>query len=182
MKLKMFENVSKSRRQMLYDLLTGYKREIKRYNFAHLKEAIAISVLLDLSLGTSPKAFPKYIEKGDITLNNLIYGAVLERNDKEKNDFIIPTKEDLEKLQNHYRKIVYETDPKQMLKTDINQNAAITWIILMINSNMVKEGDSINLSNYDLYDYINDEELKKLFNINDISIRKYILKNKKEKD
>ena len=34
----------------------------------------------------------------------------------------------------------------------------------------------------DLYDYINDEELKKLFNINDISIRKYILKNKKEKD
>ena len=143
-------------------LLIKYRNEILNGNNIHLKDLIAIMVLLDLAC-ISAKI--ESIDINDITLNNLInwFGG---KEDKYK----VPKMEKINLLKKKYKK---ELKSYTIPLNIIFENAATTWIEMMVKFGMIKEGQTINLCKFVLTDFMTDDKLISMFETNGISIKNY---------
>lgn len=141
-------------------LLIKYKNEISKGNNMHMKDLIATMVILDLICIDNIES----ININKITLNNLIYMFLGQNKEYE-----VPMMEKISLLKNKYKKEI-----KSRFIIPINfiwENAATTWLEMMIKFGMVKEGQIINPTQFILTDFMTDEKLISMFETNGISIR-----------
>lgn len=141
-------------------LLIKYKNEISKGNNMHMKDLIATMVILDLICIDNIES----ININKITLNNLIYMFLGQNKEYE-----VPMMEKISLLKNKYKKEI-----KSRFMIPINfiwENAATTWLEMMIKFGMVKEGQIINPTQFILTDFMTDEKLISMFETNGISIR-----------
>ena len=132
-------------------LLSIYKYEIMNGNYKHVKDLIAIMVMLDLSY-----IIPVY----DLYNLNEITLDTLYENYNYDTKFKVPDMNSLGILKEKYYKLL----SKKKIPMGVEKHyAAITWLELMLEFNFINEGDDINLHDYRLTDFIDDEKLINLF-------------------
>ena len=143
-------------------LLAKYKYEIANGNNEHLKDLIAVMVLLDLSYINTGSI--EHMNMNNTTLKELmIWGPV-------SSEYEVPTIGTISLLKKKYKK---ELKSCSIPINYITENAATTWIEMMINFGMIKEGQIINLEQFVLADFMTDEKLISMFETNGISICNY---------
>lgn len=147
-------------------LLVKYKHEISIGNNEHLKDLIAVMVLLDLSY--FDMSIIESIDK--ITLNYLIPFLNVSI------QYQVPTMEKINLLKKKYRKAFKRCG----IPIDyIYENAATTWIGMMIYFGIIREGQIINPKEFVLLDFMTDDKLISIFELNRLSIIDYNNKIKK---
>jgi len=139
----------------------SYEDEISLGIDRHVKDLIAVSVILDLSC-----VFPvyEYYNFNEIKLGNLIEDRYFK-----DNKYMVPDIKLLEEIRNNYEKKL--SKPQIPVGTDKNY-AAMTWLILMQKFGFIKENDIIDLNEYKLVDFITDDRLINMFRAN-IETNKY---------
>lgn len=149
-------------------LLKKYRHEFSRMNIEHLKDAIAILVILELN---KPFKFDND-EICYITLNNLmnLFAYLFKSSTKSNNNNNKPTDiyevPSLKELKQKKRKIDRELFLAQAISYGKPQErAGLVWLILMIKSGLIKEKQEIDTYDYKLIDFINDPVLLKVLNI-----------------
>ena len=132
-------------------LLSIYENEVISGNYKHVKDLIAIMVMLDLSY-----IIPVY----DLYNLNEITLDTLYENYNYEIKFKVPDMNSLGILKEKYHKLLN----KKKISMGVEKHyAAITWLELMLEFNFINEGDNINLCDYRLTDFIDDERLINLF-------------------
>ena len=162
-------------------LLTKYKKEISKGDKTHIKDSIALMVLWDLSL------YNNSIENIDVdntTLKTLmLWGPRIDKDikksfiDTKSGKYVVPTIKDINIIKGKYKKGLEKTYKPYNYE---NENAATTWIEMMLTCGMLEEGQIIDLDEIKYKDFITDDNLKALFDdTREMSIRNYILQSKK---
>ncbi len=143
-------------------LLAKYKHEISNGNNEHLKDLIAVMVLLDLSYINTGSI--EHTNMNNINLKELMFWGPVS------NEYEVPTIEKINLLKKKYKK---ELKNYSIPANYITENAATTWIEMMINFGMIKEGQIINLEQFVLADFMTDKKLIAMFETNGMSICNY---------
>lgn len=143
-------------------LLAKYKYEISNGINEHLKDLIAVMVLLDLSYINTGSI--EHMNMNNTTLKELMFWLPVN------SEYEVPTIDKINLLKNKYKK---ELKTYSIPINYINENAATTWIEMMINFGMIKEGQIINLEQFVLSDFMTDEKLISMFETNGMSICNY---------
>ena len=151
------------KRLKLKKLLNKYKHEMANGDFSHLKDLIAVLVLLNYSCGNMGSYKLNY-NMNDINLEKLIYGISMDR------EYEVPSIEVLDILNKKYKKIMRSKSNKY---NQDGEYAATTWISLMVNFGMLEEGQVIKPKDYVIADFMSDDKLLSMFDTNEISITNY---------
>ena len=141
-------------------LLAKYKYEISNGNNEHLKDLIAVMVLLDLSYAYTGSI--EHMNMNNTTLKSLMFWLPPVNSEYE-----VPTIDKINLLKKKYKK---KLKSYSIPLNYITENAATTWIEMMINFGMINEGQIINLEQFVLADFMTDEKLISLFETNGMSI------------
>lgn len=145
-------------------LLNKYKREFLKMNTIHIKDAIAILVILELN---RPLEFEKN-KISKVTLNNLFnylfFSHTPNTNNKPTDIYEVPTLNELEKLKKDIDKELFFAQAIPIGTKE--KRAAYVWLTLMIKNGLIKEKEEINTYDFKLIDFINDPELESVLTIN----------------
>ena len=135
--------------------LWKYKKEISEGEYTHVKDLIALFTIINLS-----KSFPidKYYNFNAISLSSLLSDMTIN-----SDDYKVPSLDILNMQIDEYNEYRNE---KNNSFIDEKKFAALNWLKMMIEFNIINEGDIINLENYMLADFIKDERLIKMFHEN----------------
>ena len=149
-------------------LLNRYKKEIENGNCEHINDLIATMVLLDYS------CISRYNLEDDmnhVTLEKLMHmcPSFLKPN-REPNKYEIPSMEDISLLKKEYKK---ELKGISIPIWAEDENAALTWIEMMIHFGMIQEGQVVDPAKFVLSDFMTDERLVSMFEANGLSIANY---------
>lgn len=120
-------------------LLLQYKYELLKGNTEHIKDLVAIMVIIENDTEWKKVYY--------LNLNYLLW----------TNDYKVPTLEEIVKRKKELKKV------KMKLKHK-SERVATTWIEWMLKTGMIKEGQDIKLSDYNIMDFITDERIKKMYN------------------
>jgi hypothetical protein len=151
-------------KKTLKRLFKKYYNEIKNGNTEHVNDMIATIVLHEL---TGYVEYP--INKNEITLKKLVYCFNDFLVDSTDNTYIVQTIQELSKEKELYDKFTkvkankYLSISQQELDEAMYLRASIIWTILMLSAGIIKEGQAINSNEYDLVDFMNDQELRQNF-------------------
>lgn len=140
-------------------LINKYKHEISKGNNKHLNDLIALMVILDLS----------YLN--DITSINITLGDLMNWPFRKVEKYEVPSMEKINLLKKKYKK---ELKNVSIPFNYIRENAATTWIEMMISAGMIREGEIINPTKIKLINFITDQNIIAMFNTKDISIANYV--------
>lgn len=147
-------------------LLKKYRHEFSRMNIEHLKDAIAILVILELN---KPFKFDND-EICYITLNNLmnLFGYIFRSSIKSNNNkpidiYEVPSLKELKQKKKKIDRELFLTDA--IPYGEPQERAGLVWLILMIKSGLINEKQEIDTYDYKLIDFINDPVLLKVLNI-----------------
>lgn len=142
-------------------LLMKYENELRKGNAEHIKDYIGARVVLALSLSPGiidSRAISKTTLNSLICPFDLIGGKII--------DYKVPSLQSIYYLQNKYN--LYYKKHYGIPVNMIQENGAATWIGLMIENGMVSEGDTINLTQFKLIDFISDPKLKNIMGITEM--------------
>ena len=176
-KNKKEEGNSAITKKKLKELLTKYKGEISNNNNEHIKDLIAVMVLLDLSCRSNNV---EDIDINNTTLKTLMFwGATIDDDikrtfiDRKNSEYLVPTMREINLLKRKYKKGLENS--YRVPYNYVNENASTTWIEMMINFGIITEGQIINLEEFRFVDFITDNSLAEMFDeTKDMSIRNYI--------
>ena len=135
--------------------LWQYKKEISEGEYTHVKDLIALFTIINLS-----KSFPidKYYNFNAISLSSLLSDMTIN-----SDDYKVPSLDILNMQIDEYNE--YRKEKNNSFLGE-KKYAAFNWLKLMIEFNIINEGDIINLENYTLANFIRDEKLIKMFHEN----------------
>lgn len=135
--------------------LWKYKKEISEGEYTHVKDLIALFTIINLS-----KSFPidKYYNFNAISLSSLLANITIS-----SGNYKVPSLDVLNIQIDEY--IKYENEKNSSFRSD-KIIAGLNWIKMMIEFNIINEGDIINLNNYGLSNFIRDERLIEMFHEN----------------
>lgn len=140
----------------LLKFLMEYKKEITNGNKNHIKDLIVVIVYSELSRNMS--VIEKY-NLTDITLSNLklwnINCSILDLK-----EYTVPNKKELDFLIKEYKEQIKEGNN---VPGESYECAFATWLKLMLDFQMIVEGQIIDLTKYKLLDFITDDKLAKSF-------------------
>ena len=149
-------------------LLNRYKKEIENGNCEHINDLIATMVLLDYSCLSS---FNLSDDMHRVTLEKLMHICPsFLKADRKPNKYEIPTMKDIELLKKKYKK---ELKGFSIPIWAEDENAALTWIEMMIHFGMIQEGQVVDPAKFVLSDFMTDERLVSMFEANGLSVTNY---------
>lgn len=138
-------------------LLMKYRKEISEGEYTHIKDLIALMTIINLS-----KSFPfdKYYNFKSISLSSLLGDTI-----GIKNKYRVSTLNTInEQIAAHNKSL----NGKGKFFKDEKIDAGLNWLKLLIEFNIINEGDTIDLNDYVLADFIKDEKLAKMFKENGV--------------
>ena len=164
--------MKKDLKSSLKKLVYKYNRELSKGNFEHLKDLIAIYTIYNIN-----PYRPGLVVVDDINLDKLIYAKTDKGDIKE---FRVPPLEMLNNISNACEERLREWRYFQTIG-DNEENAAVKWLIMMIHTGMIKENQIIDPTKIALSDFITDDELKGLYDSQNLLFnyyKEYIKKRK----
>ena len=133
----------------LLSLLERYKKEVSFGEYSHLKDMIGASVIADLT--SNGEYYININNVYSITLLDLLNDAMLVSKNTE--EYTIPSMNEI-KYEKERLNLRSKYDNVSVAK------AANTWTDLMVTSNIVSEGQTVNPEEIRLEDYIVDNDLR----------------------
>ena len=149
-------------------LLKEYKDEFKNMNMVHLKDAIAIMLILEDSIIS--------LLGIDITLTYPLNISFM--NPKDDNYYKVPPLQVLEQSKKQYKKEIkyYESKVSNSLKYKL---IATNWLILLLQCGFIKENQLIDTSKYKLNDFITDSRILEIVKNDNKNIQKKLISKRK---
>lgn len=156
-------------------LLLQYENELKNGNREHINDFIASNVILILLKSN----FIEY-DFNEVSLNKLINRSIRDKKNKSCK-YKIPSKNILNYLIKQNKKEIKNAG----IRVGFNEEIAATiWLKLMLENNLIKENQIIDLNEYKLNDFINDTRLIKIAGISEFSntnLHDFVIDREKQK-